>query len=86
MSLSGVSGRARDDVGSILRIGKVVENDDRDFAELKGPRCEKSAVACQDTGFGIHQNGILETELGRCSRQSARPALPSAFADFLRTG
>jgi hypothetical protein len=51
-----------EDVGALLRIREVIQDDHRHFCELKLPRGEKATMAGQDARLGVHQDRVVETE------------------------
>ena len=54
----------REDVGPLLCLGEVVENDDGNLLELELSRSEEATVACDDAGLGTNQYRVIETEFG----------------------
>ena len=72
----------RDDVRALLRFGEVVQNNDGHLLELQLPGGKEPAVPGDDAAFGIHQDRVVETELGdaggdlRDLRVRMRPRIP----------
>jgi len=52
-----------DDVGPLVRLGQVIENDDRDLLEFQFSDGEQAPVPRDDARLGIDKNRIVEAEL-----------------------
>jgi hypothetical protein len=52
----------RDDVCALLRLGQVIQNDDRRLFELQLARCKKAAVSGDNACLTIDQNRVRESE------------------------
>jgi hypothetical protein len=46
----------------------VIQNNNRHFSELQSSRGQESAVAGDDTRFGVDQNRVVESELDDACR------------------
>jgi hypothetical protein len=72
-----------DDVSAFLSLTQVIENDHRHLFEPELPRSEEAPVAGNDTCFRIHEDRVVEAELGdACGnlgylRVGVRPGIPS---------
>jgi hypothetical protein len=53
----------RDDVGALLRLGEVIQNDDRGLGKPPLPRGQETPMTGDDPGLGVHQDRIVEAEL-----------------------
>jgi hypothetical protein len=53
-----------DDVGALLCLAEVIQNDDRNFVKPQLLGGKKTPVASNDPGLGVNQNCVVKAEFG----------------------